>query len=66
MMTSQAAVDYVSENLIRSGILPARQGQQEDKNSFDIKAPNRGTYVSAFISLSTNIAVISTEIGHFK
>jgi hypothetical protein len=42
VMTSQAAVDYVTDNLIRAGILPPRSEQSDDCTFQDRSAPTRG------------------------
>jgi hypothetical protein len=43
-MTSQAAVDYVTDNLIRAGILPPRSEQSDDYTFQDRSTPTRGIF----------------------
>jgi hypothetical protein len=41
-MSSQAAVDYVTENLIRAGILTSRAEQSEEHSVLEKREPSRG------------------------
>lgn len=45
VMTSQAAVDYVTDNLIRAGILPPRSEQSDDYTFQDRSTPTRGLVI---------------------
>lgn len=45
VMTSQAAVDYVTDNLIRAGILPPRSEQSDDYTFQDRSTPTRGIFL---------------------
>jgi hypothetical protein len=42
VMSSQAAVDYVTENLIRAGILTSRAEQSEERSLQEKREPSRG------------------------
>jgi hypothetical protein len=42
VMSSQAAVDYVTENLIRAGILTSRAEQSEERSVLEKREPSRG------------------------
>ena len=45
VMTSQAAVDYVTDDLIRAGILPPRSEQSDDYTFQDRSTPTRGLVI---------------------
>lgn len=45
VMTSQAAVDYVTDNLIRAGILPPRSEQSDDYAFQNKSTPARGIFL---------------------
>ena len=50
-MTSQAAVDYISDSLIKFGLLPPRDGLAVDQNQSD-SSPSKGTICIYFILFS--------------